>query len=189
MNRAVPSAGDRVGPMVPAAAGALRVAVLAALASSCRADDEPQKTAIGSSKVAPQPPSGQPAWMAPLQRGFGLQQANRWAEAAEAYAQCVSLSADGPWSSEAQRLQVVTTVGTNYGLSLQKLGRDAEAVASYDRALTLQPSNADNHHNRGNALYSASRYGEAAAAFTTAVTLQPRDGESYFNLGNSCARH
>jgi len=72
-----------------------------------------------------------------------------------------------------------------YGLSLQKLGRDAEAVASYDRALTLQPSNADNHHNRGNALYSASRYGEAAAAFTTAVTLQPRDGESYFNLGNS----
>ena len=86
--------------------------------------------------MAPQPPSGLPAWIAPLQRGFGLQQASsrptgaRWSEAAEAYAQCVSLSADGPWSSEAQRLQAVTTVGTNHGLSLQRLGRNAEAVAS-----------------------------------------------------------
>jgi hypothetical protein len=55
----------------------------------------------------PQPqPQQPPAWMAPLQRGFMLQQSNRWAEAAEAYALCLSLSADGPWRNDAQRQQV-----------------------------------------------------------------------------------
>ena len=57
----------------------------------------------------PQQPQQQqqpPAWMAPLQRGFMLQQSNRWAEAAEAYALCLSLSADGPWRNDAQRQQV-----------------------------------------------------------------------------------
>ena len=58
-------------------------------------------------------------------------------------------------------------------------------LIAYDRALSLQPTNADNHHNRGNALYATSRHSEAVAAFTTAVTLQPTDGESYFNLGNA----
>jgi len=38
--------------------------------------------------------------------------------------------------------QVLSTVGTNYGLSLQKLGKNHEALASYDRALSLQPTNA-----------------------------------------------
>jgi len=114
-----------------------------------------------------------------------LQQSNRWAEAAEAYALCLSLSADGPWRNDAQRQQVLSTVGTNYGLSLQKLGKNHEALASYDRALSLQPTNADNHHNRGNALYATSRHPEAVAAFTTALTLQPTDTESYFNLGNA----
>ena len=38
--------------------------------------------------------------------------------------------------------QVLSTVGTNYGLSLQKLGKTHEALASYDRALSLQPTNA-----------------------------------------------
>ena len=57
----------------------------------------------------PQPhpqPQQPPAWMAPLQRGFMLQQSNRWAEAAEAYALCLTLSADGPWRNDAQRQQV-----------------------------------------------------------------------------------
>jgi Flp pilus assembly protein TadD len=54
-----------------------------------------------------------------------------------------------------------------------------------DCALSLRTTNADNHHNRGNALYATSRHPEAVAAFTTALTLQPTDTESYFNLGNA----
>ena len=65
-------------------------------------DGVPTSTAPRPSLQEQQPP----AWMAPLQRGFMLQQSNRWAEAAEAYALCLSLSADGPWRNDAQRQQV-----------------------------------------------------------------------------------
>ena len=65
----------------------------------------------------PQPqqqPQQPPAWMAPLQRGFMLQQSNRWAEAAEAYALCLTLSADGPWRNDAQRQQVGCSPAFSY---------------------------------------------------------------------------
>jgi hypothetical protein len=66
-----------------------------------------QEQQLTQPQPQPQPqPQQPPAWMAPLQRGFMLQQSNRWAEAAEAYALCLSLSADGPWRNDAQRQQV-----------------------------------------------------------------------------------
>lgn len=38
---------------------------------------------------------------------------------------------------------------TNRGVVLEKLGRDEEALASYDRAIAIDPNNAHAHYNRG----------------------------------------
>jgi predicted O-linked N-acetylglucosamine transferase (SPINDLY family) len=61
---------------------------------------------------------------------------------------------------------------TNYGNVLSMLGRNAEAVASYDRALASRPD-ADVLNNRGNALQNLDRLPEALASYEQALTLKP----------------
>lgn len=59
------------------------------------------------------------------------------------------------------------------GISLAALGRWAEAVGCYDKALALEPDLAALHNNRGNALRNLGRAQEALAAFDRAIALDP----------------
>jgi superkiller protein 3 len=58
------------------------------------------------------------------------------------------------------------------------------AVASYDRAIALEPTNGAYMHNKGLALVRAGKLEEGKAALTKAAELDPvNGGKYYFNLG------
>ena len=87
-----------------------------------------------------------PGWLETVQSGFGHQSAGRWAESVRAYRAAIASGLP----AEHQ-----LTVAINLGLALQNTGSLDEALSIYDRVLRVLPTNADTHHNRGNALYQA----------------------------------
>ena len=97
----------------------------------------------------------QPGWLEPVQSGFGHQSAGRWTEAVGAYRAAIASGLP----AEHQ-----LTVAINLGLALQNTGSLNEALLIYDKVLSVLPTNADTHHNRGNALYQAARPSSHAAA-------------------------
>ena len=97
----------------------------------------------------------QPAWLEPVQSGFGHQTAGRWVEAVAAYRAAIAAGLPA---------QHQLTVASNLGLALQNTGALNEALLIYDKVLAVLPTNADTHHNRGNALYQAARPSPHAAA-------------------------
>ena len=69
---------------------------------------------------------------------------------------------------------------------------DEEVLATYERALAVQPASPDLHYNRGNALLRLGRYQEALASYERALALRPADPEALNNRGNALralARH
>ena len=69
------------------------------------------------------------------------------------------------------------------GINLSKQGRFAEAVAAYDKAVFIRPTNADAWNNRGVALDNLGQYSEAVNSYDRAVTLQPGFAEAWYNRG------
>jgi tetratricopeptide (TPR) repeat protein len=67
---------------------------------------------------------------------------------------------------------------------LMALQRPAEAVASFDTALALQPELVEAHNNRGIALQRLQRTAEALASFERALSLRPQSAELHNNRGN-----
>jgi hypothetical protein len=61
--------------------------------------------------------------------------------------------------------------------------RTAEALADFDRVVSLNPQHADAHNNRGCALEDVGRLGEALADFERAIALEPGRAESHYNRG------
>ena len=61
----------------------------------------------------------------------------------------------------------------NQGFALATLKRPEEALASYDRALALQPDFVGAHVNRGNTLRDLRRFAEALASYDRAIALNP----------------
>jgi protein O-GlcNAc transferase len=59
------------------------------------------------------------------------------------------------------------------GVVLGRLGRNAEAVASYDRALAVAPDSIDAWHGRGMTLFAAQRPEEAIASFDRVLAAKP----------------
>ena len=104
----------------------------------------------------------QPAWLEPVQSGFGHQTAGRWVEAVAAYRAAIAAGLPA---------QHQLTVASNLGLALQNTGALNEALLIYDKVLAVLPTNADTHHNRGNALYQAARPSPHAAAEPTIIGL------------------
>ncbi len=73
----------------------------------------------------------------------------------------------------------------NRGLALHELQRFEEALASYDRALTVQPDYAEALQNRGNTLHELKRFEEALASYERALTLRPDYAKALQNRGNA----
>jgi hypothetical protein len=66
---------------------------------------------------------------------------------------------------------------------LNGLGQFHEALAAYDRALALDPGNAQTWHSRGNVLLVLLRFAEAIAAYERAVALAPDFAAAFSNRG------
>ena len=73
----------------------------------------------------------------------------------------------------------------NRGITLHELKRFEEALASYDRALTLRPDYAEALSNRGLTLHELKRFEEALASYDRALTLRPDYAEALSNRGNT----
>jgi tetratricopeptide (TPR) repeat protein len=72
-------------------------------------------------------------------------------------------------------------------LSRERLGWLAwldEAVAAHDRALAIDPGDAEVHVNRGIALRDLGRFEEALAACDKAIDLDPRNAVAHYSRGN-----
>ena len=78
------------------------------------------------------------------------------------------------------------TASTHFNTAnvLFELQRYEEALASYDRALALQPDFAQALSNRGNVLFELQRYEEALASYDGALALQPDFAQALSNRGN-----
>ena len=74
------------------------------------------------------------------------------------------------------------------GVVLGKLGRHAEALASYDAALeaTIRP---DIEVNRGTALLNLDRIDEALACFDAVIARQPANISALIYRGNACIKN
>jgi tetratricopeptide (TPR) repeat protein len=57
------------------------------------------------------------------------------------------------------------------------------AIASFDKALEIEPDDAEAWYNRALALYNLGRIEEAATSFDKAVKLKPDDAEAWYSQG------
>ena len=77
------------------------------------------------------------------------------------------------------------TAWYRYAVALRLLKRRKEALAAYDKAITLDPDDAYFCRGRGIALDDMGRYGEALAAYDKAITLDPYFAWAHMSRGNS----
>lgn len=73
----------------------------------------------------------------------------------------------------------------NFGNALVDAGRSAEAVPVYQRAVALQPGNADVAANLGIAYANGGAFALAADAYRLALSIDPTHKTSLHNLGNA----
>jgi len=69
------------------------------------------------------------------------------------------------------------------GCALCEKEQYGEAIACFDRALSLDATYCRAWNNRGNALSGLKRYADALAAYEKAVALQPDYHQAWFNRG------
>ena len=70
------------------------------------------------------------------------------------------------------------------GAVQSSLGKKEEALASYDRALTMHPDFAETLNNRGVILHGLKRFDEALASYDRALAVQPDYADAFYNRGN-----
>jgi predicted O-linked N-acetylglucosamine transferase (SPINDLY family) len=73
----------------------------------------------------------------------------------------------------------------NQGVNLAKQGKFAQAATYFQRAIALNPTEAEFHNNLGIALTEQGQPTEAIACYQQAITLNPNYAQAYYNLGNT----
>nr|WP_298257622.1 tetratricopeptide repeat-containing glycosyltransferase family protein [Bradyrhizobium sp.] len=87
------------------------------------------------------------------------------------------------WISRAIRQQPKTDYLTNLGNALLKLGRREEALATFDKAVQLEPDNAGLWKTLGDVLADMVRLAEAILTYQHALKLNPRLWEAAHKAG------
>lgn len=93
-----------------------------------------------------------------------------------------------------QDLPGVSRIYYNRGKSLTDLGRFPEALADYQRAVSLAPNDVANRYALGVGYMNVARYADAIAEFNKTIEMNPKHvqarlgrGLSYLELGNKAA--
>jgi ATP-dependent Lon protease len=71
----------------------------------------------------------------------------------------------------------------NKGEALYSQKKYGEAIGCYNKAIELDPSNADAYNNRGNALTETGKFSDALADYSKAIELSPNRALFYQNRG------
>jgi tetratricopeptide (TPR) repeat protein len=147
-------------------------------------------------------------WMAQVNLGNTLYQANRIPEAMDLFKQAMRLKpAVGHYSvanalvlrgrtSEAidqykQALQIdpdYAEAHHNLGSAFLLMGRTPEAIEHYEQALRIDPAFAGAHNNLGNALVKTGRSAEAIDHFEEALRITPNSADAHNNLAAALAQ-
>jgi protein O-mannosyl-transferase len=147
-------------------------------------------------------------WMAQVNLGNILYQANRIPEAMDLFKQAMRINPSAAcWSlgnalllkgrtSEAidqykQALQVdpdYAEAHSNLGNALLLTGRTAEAIREYEQALRIDPAYATAHNNLGNALIRTGRASEAVEQYKQALRMTPNSASAHNGLGAALAQ-
>src|SRR5438874_627491 len=110
-------------------------------------------------------------WMAQVNLGNILYQANRISEAMDLF-------------NQAKRTKPAVA-HYSLGNALMQKGRTSEAIDQYGEALTIDPDDAEAHNNLGNALLLRGRTPEAIHEYEQALRLNPTYAKAHNNLGNA----
>jgi tetratricopeptide (TPR) repeat protein len=73
----------------------------------------------------------------------------------------------------------------NYGTQLREADRDEEAIASFRRAVELDPGYANAHNNLGNAVLDVEGLEAAAPHYRKAIALDPAHVKAHYNLARA----
>lgn len=127
-------------------------------------------------------------WKAHFNLGHALQQAGRYSEAREHYAEAARIRPDYTQSHAAIGGLSNGTDASAFshyrsGLALVSQGRVAESIAEYTEALRQQPRSSEIHNSFGDALIRLGRAEEALAHFREAQLLDPSNPILLYNLG------
>jgi len=79
----------------------------------------------------------------------------------------------------------LATVHYNRGISYAIKGDFDRAIADYDKAIKLNPKDADVYYNRGNAYQRKGQHDRAIADYDKAIKLNPKYAEAHSNRGIS----
>ena len=110
-------------------------------------------------------------WMAQVNLGNILYQANRIPEAMDLFNQAMRIKPAVAYYS--------------VGNALVLKGRTSEAIDQYKQALQIDPDYAEAHHNLGSALFLTGRTPEAIEHYEQALRIDPAFAEAHNNLGNA----
>jgi len=69
------------------------------------------------------------------------------------------------------------------GNALKEQGKLDEAIAAYNKALSIKPDHAEAYNNMGVTLQDQGKLGEAIAAYNKALSIKPDYAEAYCNMG------
>ncbi len=142
-----------------------------------------------------------------LESGLAHQRAGRWGEAEACYQHALAAQPEnadalhllGVVAFETGRYEVAAAMigqaikrnrnnpiySFNHGLALKHLGRLDEALASYDRAIGLEPDYVEAHNDRGIVLEALRRPADALASFERALALRPDYIDALYNRANA----
>ena len=70
------------------------------------------------------------------------------------------------------------------GLTAAQTGNLDQAIEAFQKALFLNPTDADTHFNMGNALKDQGKLDQAIRAYSISISLNPETAAPYFNIGN-----
>src|SRR5437764_14987368 len=82
-----------------------------------------------------------------------------------------------------RNLAIRKEIYRNIGDVFSKMGKTDEAIAQFEKCLSLSPDFAEAHHDLANALRKKGRYPDAIAHYETALRLDPRSVLTLNNLG------
>jgi len=71
----------------------------------------------------------------------------------------------------------------NQGIDYAKLQQYTDAVASYDKAIQINPDYSNAWYNRGNALLNLGKYDDAVASYDKVVKIDPQYSDAWVNRG------
>ena len=114
-----------------------------------------------------------------MNRGNAYSKKEDDARAHEDYSEVIKLKPRYAWAAKAYQ-----TLGRDKWLD----GEYDDAIADYNEAIRLDPSNADAHRGRGNAYYSKGEYDRAISDYNEAIRLNPADPHAHSWRGGAYRR-